>query len=165
MNLEKNREIIGGSIFFLCSAAYFVIAFSIKQYQDGILSSDFIPKVYGLILMVLSAFQILLGVWFHNKKTIEEATPEQFKDRIASVVYTFTLLLLYVLLLKPIGFVIMSTVFIFAMTLLLYPKEIKEKSKAMHLTKIVVIAVIFSTAVYLFFVWGFALTLPAGILG
>lgn len=163
MNSGRNKEIIGGSVFLICSAVYFVMAFSIRQYQDGILSSDFIPKIYGLILMALSVFQILCDIRFRNKDTVEGEESERLKGRSASVVYTFILLFIYVLLLKPIGFVIMSAVFIFVMTLLLYPKGAPKKGR--RLVKIAVLALVFSTAIYGLFAWGFALMLPVGILG
>lgn len=75
---------------------------------------------------------------------------------------TFVLLIGYVGLLELVGFVIMSSIFIFLMTMWLLPKDQRNK-KQIILTAI--IAVVFASCVYLLFVKGFALTLPAGILG
>jgi multisubunit Na+/H+ antiporter MnhE subunit len=75
---------------------------------------------------------------------------------------TFVLLIGYVGLLELVGFVIMSSIFIFLMTMWLLPKDQRNK-KQLILTAI--IAVVFASCVYLLFVKGFALTLPAGILG
>lgn len=84
------------------------------------------------------------------------------KKMIFSVVLTFVLLIGYVGLLELVGFVIMSSIFIFLMTMWLLPKDQRNK-KQLILTAI--IAVVFASCVYLLFVKGFALTLPAGILG
>lgn len=72
------------------------------------------------------------------------------------------LLIGYVGLLELVGFVIMSSIFIFLMTMWLLPKDQRNK-KQIILTAI--IAVVFASCVYLLFVKGFALTLPVGILG
>ena len=56
----------------------------------------------------------------------------------------------------------MSSIFIFLMTMWLLPKGQRNK-KQIILSAI--IAVVFASCVYLLFVKGFALTLPAGILG
>lgn len=164
MSSVKKREVIGGVLFFLFAATYFVMALDIKQYDDGFLSSDFVPKVYGVILMMLSALQVLIGVW--NNKVPEEqdgvAATVFIPGQLVSVALTFVLLLGYILLLKPVGFIIMSSVFIFLMTLMLYPKTERH---ARRLAQVAAVACLFSASVYFLFVKGFALTLPAGILG
>lgn len=164
MNIDKRREIIGGSVFFVFAATYFIMAFDIRQYNDGFLSSDFIPKVYGIILIILSVLQILFGMWKHKKTDDEETNTSAIFDlgRLSSVVVTFILLLAYILLLRTIGFIIMSSLFVFTMTLMLYPRT---ERNIRRLCKVVIVACLFSTLVYLLFVKGFALTLPAGILG
>lgn len=163
--MKKYREIVGGSVFFVCAAAYFAMAFDIKQFNDGFLSSDFMPKFYGVILMVLSALQVIFGV-VQLKKSAEpgeESGPDvTFGQILSSVAMTFVLLIGYVALLKPVGFFIMSSVFIFLMVLMLSPKEERTGKRS---AAVAVIAVAFSAAVYLIFTRGFALTLPAGILG
>ena len=55
--MKRYREVIGGSVFFLFAATYFVMAFQIPTFNDGFISSDFMPKVYGTILMLLSVIQ------------------------------------------------------------------------------------------------------------
>jgi hypothetical protein len=57
--VKRYREFIGGSVFFLFAATYFVMAFQIPTFNDGFISSDFMPKVYGTILMLLSVIQII----------------------------------------------------------------------------------------------------------
>lgn len=162
--MKRYREVIGGSVFFLFAATYFVMAFQIPTFNDGFISSDFMPKVYGAILMLLSVIQIIQGVL--NKKHAdcqEENQTDLTIQQIAfSVALTFVLLIGYVGLLELVGFVIMSSIFIFLMTMWLLPKDQRNK-KQIILSAI--IAVVFASCVYLLFVKGFALTLPAGILG
>lgn len=61
--MKRYREVIGGSVFFLFAATYFVMAFQIPTFNDGFISSDFMPKVYGAILMLLSVIQIIQGAF------------------------------------------------------------------------------------------------------
>ena len=159
--MKRYREIIGGSVFFLCATVYFVMAFGIKQFNDGIISSDFIPKLYGGILMVLSVLQVLFGVMNFKRQELE-AEEENLIQMLTPVVLTFTLLIGYVSMLRSIGFVIMSSLFVFLMTCLLCPKDWRVPKR---LLLIAVIGIGFSAAIYLIFTRGFALTLPAGILG
>lgn len=161
MNVRK-REMLGGGLFFLFAATYFVTALDIKQFNDGFLSSDFIPKAYGLILMLLSITQIVIGVYGNKKGMSKQNSGVSLLKQLAPVISTFALLIAYIVFLKPIGFVIMSSIFVFFMTLMLSSRE-ERTFKRLLITAIV--ACTFSTAVYLLFVRGFALTLPAGILG
>lgn len=166
--MGKYREIIGGSVFFLCAAAYYVMAFGIQQYgANDVMDSAFIPKVYGVLIMILSILQVVFGVLDLKKGESKEKSDEtgnglSVKQQLASALITFAMLIVYVALLDSIGFIIMSSLFIFCMTLLLIPEEKRQRKQ---LIMIAGIAVSFSVVVYLLFVEGFALTLPAGILG
>ncbi len=163
--MKKYREVVGGSVFFLFAATYFVMAFGIKQYNDGFLSSDFIPKIYGGVLMVLSILQVLFAVFNSKKGRAQEEDQEpglSLGQTLISVALTFVLLIGYVSLLETVGFIIMSSIFIFLMTLMLYPAD---QRTVRRLLWVALIAVAFSSGVYFLFVKAFALTLPAGIFG
>lgn len=164
--MGKYRELIGGCGFFLFGAAYFIAAFSIRKFDaNGVIDSAFIPKIYGILIMILSSLQLLVAIW--KKKIINKDVTEKNNDegtlrqRLFAVLKTFALLIIYIALLGNVGFVIMSIFFIIAMTMLLLPQNQFSKRKIIMVTGI---AVVFSVAVYLLFVYGFGLTLPAGIL-
>ena len=112
--------------------------------------------------MLLSVIQIIQGVLSKKRADCQEEnqTDLTIQQAVFSVVLTFVLLIGYVGLLELVGFVIMSSIFIFLMTMWLLPKDQRNK---IILTAI--IAVVFASCVYLLFVKGFALTLPVGILG
>ena len=59
--MKKYSDIISGAVLFVLAAVYYAMATQIKQYNSGlpgIITSDFIPKVYGIAVMVLSAILI-----------------------------------------------------------------------------------------------------------
>lgn len=167
--MKKYTDIIGGAAVFLLAAVYFVMAFQIKQFgagQAGIITSDFMPKLYGAAVMILSAIQILRGIINLKKgRTAEEpAAKDGEKKRLIQpeIPLTFLLLVVYVGLLPSVGFVIMSPLFVLGLAALLLPPE--QRCPKTYLLSFAV-GVVFSIAVALIFVKGFSLTLPMGILG
>lgn len=167
--MKKYREIIGGSVFFLFSAVYYAMSLQIKQFgagQPGIITSDFLPKIYGIAVMILSAIQVLQGAVQLKAEQRAAAGGAEGKERRVPVepeiLLTFLLLLVYVGFLKSVGFLIMSVLFILGLTFLLLPRDQRGWKK---FVKVLVIAVGFTVAIYLIFVQGFHLTLPVGILG
>ena len=63
--MKKYSDIISGAVLFVLAAVYYVMATQIKQYNAGLpgtITSDFIPKVYGIAVMVLSAILIFRGI-------------------------------------------------------------------------------------------------------
>ncbi|HWP51763.1 MAG TPA: tripartite tricarboxylate transporter TctB family protein [Clostridia bacterium] len=170
--MKKYREIIGGATFFVLAAAYFVMAFGIKRFgagQPGIVTSDFMPKIYGAFMLILSAIQILQGVWQlkaqRQSVAVDAGVSSESGKRFPvepEIMLTFLLLIVYVGLLKTVGFLIMSVLFIIGLTFLLLPKEERSVKKCIE---VLMVAVLFTVVIYLIFVKGFHLTLPVGILG
>lgn len=163
--MAKYRDVIGGCLFFIFAAVYYNMAFGIRQFAagSGMVDSQFMSKVYGIILMILSAIQVLQGV-YHIKKGETEADDGSgltVTEQIFSFITSFLLLIIYVALLDSVGFIIMSALFITCMTMLLSTKGQRSGKKLM---KVVAISIAFSVVVYLIFVQGFGLTLPDGIL-
>ena len=63
--MKKYSEVISGVVLFALSTVYFWMAFGIKQFnagKPGIVTSDFMPKIYGLSVMILSGILILRGI-------------------------------------------------------------------------------------------------------
>lgn len=164
--MKKYGELIGGVVVFMIAAVYFWMAFSIKKFnagQPGIITSDVMPKIYGVAVMLLSAVLIFRGV--REAKT-PSAQEEQLSERRfpvePEILLTFLLLVVYVALLQTVGFVIMSILFVLGLSAILLPVEKRRGSS--YLT-ILVVAVIFTVAITAIFVKGFNLTLPMGLLG
>ena len=116
---------------------------------------DFMPKLCATIWVLLSA--LLLVSSFIEKKSEKEKSEGSVKGFFATLV----LLFVYILLLKPVGFVITSILYMFVQMLLFVPKEQLEKKR---IVSFAVISVILPILVNLLFVHVFSLILPAGIL-
>ncbi len=172
--MKKYGEIISGAAVFLVAAIYYTMAFGIKQFgagQPGIVTSDFMPKIYGAAVMVLSAIQMLRGM--KDLKAVRNPGEKEEKESQAAIetrkwpvepeiLLTFLLLIIYVALLRSVGFIIMSILFILGLSCILLPTE-KHSPKTYFL--IFIAGAAFTVAITLIFVQGFHLTLPMGILG
>ena len=166
--MKKYSDIISGAVLFVLAAVYYAMATQIKQYNSGlpgIITSDFIPKVYGIAVMVLSAILIFRGIRDLKKARAQEAGETEEASRFPvdpAIILVFLLLVIYVALLDTVGFTIMSTLFVLGLSYILLPKE-----KRTHKTcvAVFVVALVFSVAITLIFVKGFSLTLPMSVLG
>lgn len=166
--MKKYSDIVSGAVLFVLAAVYYAMATQIKQYNSGlpgIITSDFIPKVYGIAVMVLSAILIFRGIRDLKKARAQEAGETEEASRFPvdpAIILVFLLLVIYVALLDTVGFTIMSTLFVLGLSYILLPKE---KRTPKTCVAVFVVALVFSVAITLIFVKGFSLTLPMGVLG
>ena len=171
--MKKYSEIISGVVLFALSTVYFWMAFSIKQFnagQPGIVTSDFMPKIYGMSVMILSAIQTLRGVRDLKRgeypgagEEVEECEGRKWKLPVQpEILLTFLFLVLYVALLERVGFIIMSVLFILGIAYVLLPYD--KRTKKMFLI-VFVAGTVFTVAITMIFVYGFSLTIPMGIFG
>lgn len=164
--MKKYSDVISGAILFILSTAYYVMALDIKQFnagQTGIVTSDFMPKIYGAAVMLLSALLIVRGIRNIKKAAGLEDEVEtggrKFFVQLETLL-VFLLLIVYVALLPTAGFIIMSILFVMGLSCLLLPKE---KHGPKTYLAILAVATVFTVAITLIFVKGFSLTLPMGI--
>ena len=61
--LMQNKELLVGVIFLVVGIAYFALAFTIPIYDayggSSVVDSAFVPKVIGVLLIVLSVLQLV----------------------------------------------------------------------------------------------------------
>ena len=182
MDRANKKELAVGIVFLLIGVVYFALAFTIPAYDayggSSVVDSSFVPKVVGVLLMLLSAVQIYLT----GKKGRQPAAPkeqpaaqegesEEFRvedyddDALSknadtkSLLAIFAILILYMALMSVLGFMISTALFLMASMLLLTPAEKRR------LPFMIVLSLVVSVGVYYLFVNGLDLVLPAGILG
>ncbi|MDR1744614.1 MAG: tripartite tricarboxylate transporter TctB family protein [Planctomycetota bacterium] len=163
---HRYKEMLLG-IFMIALAAFCLIASQYIRTRSNItVNARMIPQLLGLIVIVLGILQVLAGFKYlaaaRAQDEAEGATAvavgkEEKRDAIP-VVYTFIIILLYAVLFEPLGFVISSTLCMFAQMCVMSPKAV------FHAGKFFAISLITAVVVYIVFKKGLDLSLPSGVL-
>lgn len=145
-----NRK--AGIILFLVAMVYLIFSYQLPSYPYIPVDADFIPKVLGWLLAILS-----VALFFAKDQDSEEQKKKRQipkKDAIAILVVT-GMVFVYILLLEIIGFVMMTALFIYLTSWFLgYDR---------HVTNAVV-SVLFPVILYGIFNYLLQIHLPSGIL-
>ena len=151
---KKAADFIISIILIALSVFLYMIADKMPDATKGIGPGDY-PKFICTILFILGVIQ-LISVIVASKGIplieIKKINAKYLLRALIMVVATFV----YYKLMKPIGYIITTPIFLFGSFMLFgYKKKIKG----------VIIALIFTIAVYLLFTKVFMIFLPRGILG
>ena len=182
--LMQNKELLVGVIFLVVGIAYFALAFTIPSYDayggSSVVDSSFLPKVVGVLLILLSVLQLVFASRTSKSAPAAEAPAapaetadengefkvEDWDDDAANrnadtkaLEAIFLILIVYMALMSVLGFMISSALFLFATMMLLTPKQ-KRK-----LPVIIILSVVVAVGVYYLFVYGLDMVLPTGIIG
>lgn len=155
---RRKAELLASSIPLLLGIVLFIAAQYIETGAELSQGADFMPRLCSFLLMILS---ILLFISkFLSKDAGEENLDERKKGiNIKKMIFNTVLLFIYILLLKPIGFVIITALYIFIQMFMFTPKE-KQNYIFM-----VILSAVLPIVIYYLFVEVFQLILPAGLLG
>ncbi len=122
---------------------------------------DFMPTVIGVLILILAAILLVNTVrnFKFNAEEAEKSGPEQcdYKRVLASLVSS----VVYVNVLKPVGFIVSTLVYLFLQIFILAPDD---QRKPKNLVFYLVLDVIFTLIVYFLFRYGFKIVLPAGLI-
>lgn len=146
---------------------YFSAEIKIIKAASFTISSAFFPRICAVLLIVLGALLIVTGelrAWKAKKAGIN--LPEENKehvtvDSLVRMALTLVILILFVALMKPLGFLICSVLMQLALMITLAPAH---KRATRDILSYLAISVCVSIVVYLLFVKVFFLILPAGVL-
>lgn len=162
--MGRYRRTISAGFVFLVSAFYFIYAlFFIESHSvRGVPDSAFIPKIVGCCMLALSGVLLVSSVRA-DRQGESDAQAATEKKEFLNVLGTAAILLAYILLVEPLGFLPATGLYLFAQFLYLTDsaKLRQPKTYAVYLA----IALGVSAAIYFLFLKAFHLILPAGILG
>ena len=168
MKPKYKINMISGGVLFAFGLAYFLFTWRIANFK-GLgappIDAKFVPRLWGALLMLLSLLVFIRGlreyVKLRKEGSIQKSNVSvmsRLKDNW-EVILTFVCLLIYILLLQPVGFIIMSALFIFAEAMILTPSGKRKPLIA------AIVAVVAAVLVDFAFVKLLHVLLPAGILG
>ena len=160
--MAKYRDLIGG-VFFLAFAVFiYALSYQIHMTQADPIGPQFLPRLVALFMGALALFSVVRSVLRLRKtdSATPATTPKKGGDNVA-LLLTAVLLVAYTLLIEKVGFIILSTIYLYLQILLISPKEELQKR---NLVINAIVAIIVPIALYYLFYHAFGIFLPAGLL-
>jgi len=149
-------------IFFAFLGFMYYLTYDIRSHEFGLLGPSFYPRMI-IIVMVLLLAGIVIEGFIKEKKEIERGgkpykgvTLSEGVIRYFHVILIFVLTIVYILLLKQLGYVIDTVLYLVGMALLLKPDWKKG------LPFMVSFMVVFTLALYYIFTSLLEVALPSG---
>ena len=150
----KKREFAVGVFFLAVGLGYLYLTSSLPRKQ--FIDAAFVPYVLATIMCVLGVLQLRAA----SKLATDEAAEKQVeRPDYSTVLKTLGLIVAYAAFLEPIGFPIMTVIYLFAQFIVLTPTD-KKVNYLMYVT----IAIITSAAVFMTFRYAFDMMLPVGLM-
>jgi len=160
MFFKKYGDIVVGVFFMAVSAVLIAMAKMLPKSKVMEIGPDFMPMVIGVITFILAAALTFLSVKnFKMHAAALEGTEIPDCDYVR-VISSIILVLVYVFLMQPVGFILTTLVFLLLQMLVLSPDDERDLK---HIAILLVIDVIFTLVVFMLFRYGFKIVLPAGI--
>lgn len=159
MFFKKYKELILGCIMTVFAFFYFVLTTQLKQKPNQVDAAT-VPYILAAIMAVLGALQLWQGVKairsFDAEKTAQEKKADA--DNV-TLIKTIALIVAYLLLMEPLGFIIATILYLFFQFIVLTPAEQRP-----NLLLYALLAVVVSVVVYAGFRYGLLLKLPQGLI-
>ncbi len=157
---RKYRDYLS-SIFFIAISLFMIyLARMLPKSKVMSIGPVFMPTVIGVTTLILAVLLLILTVIRTKERqaALAKAEPEDFDYR--RMLYSLVLILIYVFIMQPVGFILSTIIYLIPQFLVLAPDEERNKKEAI---KLVVISIIFTIIVFLLFRYGFKIVLPAGL--
>lgn len=161
--MNRYRRTVSSAFILAVSLFYFLYAlFFIESHRvRGVPDSGFVLRIVGLFLVLLSGILLVQSIrkdWRGEKNEEGEK-----KKETLNVFGTAVLLLVYILLLEPLGFLVSTVLYLLAQfSYLTQPDKLRSvRTLGLYLA----VALTVSGGVYFLFLKAFHLILPTGILG
>lgn len=151
-----DKNFLAGFIFFFVALFYFTNAFLIETKDLVSIEADFMPKIYGSLLLIASLMLMFTSVIKIRKTDTQKKTEETDWKRIFSVI---GLIFIYVLLMRYLGFISTSIPFLFILSLLLTPRYVHKNYWVYG-----IFSIILPVIAYFVFSYYLNLTMPSGFL-
>lgn len=119
--------------------------------------ADFMPKVIAYLLLACALGFLVQGFRCPKQEATQKAGKRDYTSAIRFAI-AFGLLVAYAVLLKPLGFIPMTILYVFCQSQLMVPPE--KRSFVIS----AILAVVTAFLVYFVFTKGLSMVLPAGIL-
>lgn len=160
MFFKKYGDIVVSIFYIVLAIAVLVLSKRLPKSAVMEIGPDFMPTVVSVIILILAGILLFLSV--KNFKMHAEEAEKSGKDTsdYKRVLASLVLALVYVNVLKPVGFILSTLVYLVLQIIVLAPDDKRTKK---DIILYLVLDVVFTIIVYLLFRYGFKIVLPAGI--
>ena len=161
MSFKKCRDLILGVVMLLFSGFYLFYAQQIKtrpKLTPSYASAKIMPILLGVLLAVLSVVCIIQGIRQIKANKKEENGKKMDKGDLMAVVFTFAVIIGYILIMPLLGFILSTVLYLFLQMLILAPAE--KRNYALF----AIVAVVFTAIVFVAFRVGLQQLLPRGVI-
>ena len=161
MFFKKYGDFVVGIFYAILGLALIIGAKALPKSKVMEIGPDFMPTLVGVIILVLSII-LLIETATRFKAQAAELDASGYKDTsdYKRVLGSLVSAIVYVNILKPIGFIISTLVYLFVQIYILAPDKSRTKK---DIISYAIIDVVFTIVVYLLFIYAFKIVLPAGI--
>lgn len=158
MDRITKREFTVGAIMLACGLGYMALTSQIPHIKNqyGFVDATFVPYVLSAIMCLLGVLQILTAR--QPAKDADAGATTSADQR--TVFKTIALIIAYVALLEPVGFLLATVVYLVTQFTLLTPAARKP-----NIPLYALIAVLTSGITYAIFRYAFDMVLPVGLFG
>jgi len=153
--MKKYADVITGAVGLVIGVIVLIMSIQIGIAEGQAVGADFLPKIVAVLMIILSAILIWNGI---KQARVYEDRPQEYKKNYLGVAILILAGILYAQLLKPVGFIITSLVFLFLALCLISKKE------ETNYLKFALITIVMVLLIYFVFTKGFGIRLPKGIL-
>ena len=160
MFFKKYGDLVVSIFYAIVAIVVIAMAKMLPKSKVMEIGPDFMPTVVGILILILSIILFIQSVKNFKANAAEaEASGKDtsdYKRMLASLV----LMLIFVNILKPVGFII-STLFYLALQIFVLAPDDKRTKK--DIVMYLILDVVFTFVVFFLFRYGFKIVLPAGI--
>lgn len=160
MFFKKYGDIVVGIFFMSISAIMMIMAKMLPKSKVMDIGPDFMPMCIGLLTFVLAAVLTVLNVKNFKLRIAQIHSASIADCDYKRVLLSIILVLIYVFILQPIGFIVSTIVYLPLQMLILSPED---KRKKKDIIQLLIIDIVFTLIVFFLFRYGFKIVLPAGI--
>ena len=160
MSFKKCKDLILGIVMLAFSGFYLICAQQIKtrpKLTPGYASAKIMPILLGVLLALLSVFCIIQGIR-RMKAPDEQEAKKLDRGDLMAVVFTFAVIIGYILVMPLLGFILSTVIYLFLQMLILAPKDKR------NYVLFAIVAVVFTALVFVAFRIGLQQLLPRGII-
>ena len=161
MFFRKYGDFVVGIFYAVLGAALIIGSRALPKSKVMEIGPDFMPTLIGAIILILAGILLVETVTRFRSQSAE-LDASGFKDTsdYKRVLGSLVAATVYVNILKPVGFIISTLVYLLVQIYILAPDQSRTKK---DIVTYVIIDVVFTVVVYMLFRYGFKIVLPAGI--